>query len=90
MKEDEYEEVARRDDVFEHEGTCQRCGKMHTPVHLHHVIFRSAGGDNSKKNVLALCVDCHKLAHGIDAKKIRKELKKVLKMLNTSGNPLTY
>lgn len=37
---------------------CVICG-VTQPLHLHHVLFRSQGGDDIRANLLMLCVDCH-------------------------------
>lgn len=51
----------------ERDGGCILCGKKY--VHHHHVIFRSAGGDDSLDNLVCLCPDCHeKYAHGVESK----------------------
>jgi hypothetical protein len=41
---------------------CRHCGKRET-LDPHHVIFRSAGGSNSAKNLLTLCRKCHDDIH---------------------------
>lgn len=53
--------------VDERDEGCILCGKMY--VHHHHVIFRSAGGDDSLGNLICLCPSCHeKYAHGVESK----------------------
>jgi len=42
--------------------TCQLCGgRRH--LHVHHIRFRSQGGDDSTENLLTLCWRCHRLIH---------------------------
>ena len=38
-------------------GRCEYCGKK--AVDPHHIIYRSQGGNNNKKNLIALCRKCH-------------------------------
>ena len=47
----------RRDD-----WKCRHCGNR-SSLHPHHVIFRSADGDDSLDNLLTLCVKCHMDVH---------------------------
>lgn len=43
---------------------CRKCGEMETAkLTVHHVIFRSQGGDHSPENLVTLCWSCHKLVH---------------------------
>lgn len=58
--------------VFERDKYCVLCLKE--PAELHHVIFRSQGGDDSITNCVMLCTRCHELAHGADARDIRNVL----------------
>lgn len=43
--------------------TCQICGKKHTRLEVHHIIYRSQGGTNDENNLITLCEDCHKKVH---------------------------
>lgn len=43
---------------------CQSCGAM-TNLEVHHKDFRSHSGGDSEGNLITLCVDCHKTAHGL-------------------------
>jgi 5-methylcytosine-specific restriction endonuclease McrA len=48
--------LARRD------GRCRLCGKRFSqgqPAEMHHLVFRSAGGETSTQNTLLLCRACH-------------------------------
>lgn len=45
---------------------CEACGKqlrINNGLEIHHIIFRSHGGDNSVQNCICLCVGCHEMAH---------------------------
>ncbi|WP_296875335.1 RNA-guided endonuclease IscB [uncultured Methanobrevibacter sp.] len=43
--------------------TCQICGKKHTKLEVHHIIFKSQGGSNRMDNLVTLCSDCHSKIH---------------------------
>ena len=70
-----------KEEVFERDQQCVLCDKQ--PTDLHHVIFRSQMGDDSKENCVALCHDCHKnKAHGDDSRGIRLVLLQYLEAVN--------
>lgn len=37
---------------------CDICG-VTEPLHLHHVLLRSQGGDDVRANIICLCMGCH-------------------------------
>jgi predicted HNH restriction endonuclease len=44
---------------------CEHCGKP--SVHIHHVDIKGMGGSKNADridNLIALCYDCHSMAHG--------------------------
>lgn len=43
---------------------CQDC-ELRPGVHVHHVKFRSQGGDDLPGNLAWLCIICHDARHGI-------------------------
>ena len=43
--------------------TCQCCGKKHTRLEVHHIIYRSNGGSDDLDNLITLCEDCHSNIH---------------------------
>lgn len=43
-------------------NNCKRCGATEH-LEKHHIIQKSEGGSNSKKNLEYLCKDCHDLEH---------------------------
>ena len=45
------------------EGKCARCGKEADKLEIHHIVPVKEGGKNSKDNLEALCIDCHKSVH---------------------------
>lgn len=46
---------------FEHDE-CAVCRSPHQ-LHLHHVLFRSHGGDDVRANITPLCFECHEGYH---------------------------
>lgn len=56
---------------------CQICGKEHTRLEVHHIVFRSTGGSDRIDNLVTLCSDCHKKIHNgeIEFKKNVKSFK---------------
>lgn len=40
---------------------CENCGRI--AVDIHHIVFRSQGGTDDASNLIALCRECHNLAH---------------------------
>jgi 5-methylcytosine-specific restriction protein A len=43
-------------------------------LECHHVIWLSAGGDDTINNTVALCPNCHRKMHVVDAKADRQAL----------------
>lgn len=41
---------------------CRHCG-MRNNLHVHHIVFRSAGGPDEDWNLLVLCMSCHDGIH---------------------------
>lgn len=61
--------------------TCQNCGTKED-IEIHHIVPLANGGRDVPSNVVTLCTECHKAAHGDialarqrkeDAHKIHKE-----------------
>ena len=47
-------------------GYCSKCKKyvgFGSDLHIHHILPRSAGGNNNVSNLKVLCCDCHVAAH---------------------------
>jgi len=54
-----------RQQILRRDGwRCQSCGAM-ANLEVHHKEFRSHAGGDSEGNLITLCVDCHKAAHGL-------------------------
>ena len=66
--------------VYERDKCCVLCGRPCTD--LHHVKYRSAGGDDTMQNCVMLCTSCHNKAHGADARDIRTVLSQYLEAIN--------
>lgn len=59
-----YGYASRREAVLHRDNyTCQCCGKKHTRLEVHHIIYRSKGGTDDEKNLIALCKKCHDAVH---------------------------
>lgn len=59
-----YEFSSRREAVLNRDKyTCQICGKKHTKLEVHHIVYRSQGGTDGEDNLITLCEDCHKAIH---------------------------
>jgi 5-methylcytosine-specific restriction endonuclease McrA len=55
---------SRREAVIHRDNyTCRCCGKRHTRLEVHHIVFRSQGGTDDEKNLITLCKDCHDAIH---------------------------
>lgn len=60
---------AKRDEILSRDNhMCQNCGsdsrQDETYLEVHHVVPSSLGGTNRGTNLLTLCRECHKAAHG--------------------------
>jgi 5-methylcytosine-specific restriction endonuclease McrA len=57
-----YEQLCR--EVLQRDGwRCQSCGSLKN-LQVHHKKFRSQSGDDSERNLITLCSDCHLTLHG--------------------------
>lgn len=75
-----YEFSSRREAVLNRDNhTCQVCGKKHTRLEVHHIVYRSQGGSDEENNLITLCEDCHSKVHNgklvIDKKPKKMNLK---------------
>jgi 5-methylcytosine-specific restriction endonuclease McrA len=54
-----------RQQILRRDGwRCQSCGAM-SNLEVHHREFRSHSGTDAEENLITLCVDCHRRAHGL-------------------------
>lgn len=52
-----------RQQILRRDGwRCHACGSMQN-LEVHHLTFRSHGGDDSEENLITLCAECHTGAH---------------------------
>lgn len=55
---------SRREAILNRDNyTCQVCGKKHTKLEVHHIKYRSQGGNDNENNLITLCEDCHRDIH---------------------------
>ena len=60
----DYGFASRREAILHRDNyTCQICGKKHTRLEVHHIIFRSHNGTDDENNLITLCEDCHSGIH---------------------------
>ena len=75
-----YKFSSRREAVLHRDKyTCQICGKKHTRLEVHHIIYRSQGGTNDEDNLITLCKDCHDALHDGQIVLAKKPHKMILK-----------
>lgn len=59
-----YNFSSRREAILHRDKyTCQLCGKKHTRLEVHHIVYRSQGGTDNENNLITLCEDCHSDIH---------------------------
>lgn len=45
-------------------NSCRGCGlSSNSGLHIHHVKYRSNGGQHTQENLITLCFKCHELVH---------------------------
>ena len=59
-----------REEVMARDGGCRFCGTR-TRLHVHHIIYRSQGGQHTPENLIVLCNQHHDLVHS-DKKRYMK------------------
>ncbi len=50
--------------VLKRDGACRACKRGGRALEAHHVLFRSLGGKDEARNLIALCKRCHEDVHG--------------------------
>lgn len=48
--------------IYEHE--CANCQRSDAPLEVHHAVPVGCGGSHRIRNLVALCKQCHRAAHG--------------------------
>lgn len=85
--------------IYEHlesvyRNKCVLC--LSAADHPHHIIPKSAGGDNSADNVVSLCAGCHEKVHTEGAKKWEMKIRRAAALVaefyweESSGPKFTY
>lgn len=48
------------------QGVCEECGRAPDwrGLSMHHIVFRSHGGESTPENCIMLCGNCHDKRHG--------------------------
>lgn len=56
--------LVKRSEIIERDGhVCRLCGLFSEVVHVHHIIYRSGGGQNTGPNLVSLDWRCHDRVH---------------------------
>lgn len=56
--------LAVRKICYERDGyKCRWCGRANVGIDLHHVVYRSGGGQHVPENLISLCREHHNQAH---------------------------
>lgn len=63
---------------------CRWCGRTNAGLHLHHINYRSAGGEHIPDNLITLCPMHHDLVHA-DKGHYPSLLQRLLDMPGTTG-----
>ena len=57
---------------------CEICGSFYYNS-VHHITFKSHNGGDEDNNLITLCINHHKQAHGVDAKEMKEICLKIKK-----------
>lgn len=69
-----------RQEVHERDGfRCVYCGRTDKPIELAHFVSRAHGGKGVARNLLSLCVDCHRRFDGSGRSEMKDFLENYLK-----------
>lgn len=64
-----------RKEVHERDGyRCVYCGRTDKPIELAHFISRAHGGEGVPRNLVSLCIDCHRRFDGTGRNDMREFL----------------
>lgn len=68
-----------RREVHERDGyRCIYCGRTDKPIELAHFVSRSLGGKGVPRNLISLCIDCHRQFDGAGRNEMREYLENFL------------
>jgi len=62
-------------------GRCRLCHRAGENIQVHHIVYRSEGGDHDIENLISLCYSCHEKVHS-DKKTYQRSL---LEMISRQG-----
>lgn len=69
-----------RKEVHDRDGfRCVYCGRTDKPIELAHYISRARGGKGVPRNLLSLCIDCHRDFDGAGRNDMREFLEDYFK-----------
>ncbi len=69
-----------RQEVHERDGRrCIYCGRTDKPIELAHFVSRSHGGKGVPRNLVSLCIDCHRRFDGTGRNDMREYIEGYLK-----------
>lgn len=76
-----------RKKVHERDGyRCVYCGRTDKPVELAHYISRAHGGKGVPRNLITLCIDCHRRFDGSERSKMIGYIEDYLKFCYPDWN----
>jgi len=71
----DYEWIKTSNKIKARDGyRCELCGSQED-LHVHHIIPRSEGGDNSPDNLVTLCEECHRMQIGAGHRLIGRNIR---------------
>lgn len=69
-----------RREVHERDGyRCVYCGRTDKPIELAHFVSRAHGGKGIPRNLISLCIDCHRRFDGTGRSEMKDFLENYLK-----------
>ena len=78
-----------RQEVHERDGfRCVYCGRMDKPIELANYISRAHGGKGVPRNLVSLCIDCHRLFDGTGRNDMREYIENYFKAHYSVWNEL--
>lgn len=74
-------------EVHERDGfRCVYCGRTNKPIELAHYISRAHGGKGVPRNLVTLCIDCHRRFDGNGRSEMREYIEDYLKSIYPDWN----
>lgn len=76
-----------RSEVHKRDGyRCVYCGRTDKPIELAHFVSRARGGRGVPRNLLSLCIDCHRSFDGAGRNKMKLFLEDYFKSFYPNWN----